>query len=295
MSAEGRVRWAILGVGTAGFARAKAILRDPRSELVAVYRGHRAAETGVLPVDSVLEAIELADVVAIASPSGLHPSQVRAVLRAGRHVVVEYPLAPTEEVAAGLFALAHEKGRVLHVEHIELLSGAARILAGNVQAITVKRASVTFEGRGSESVAGGDLAMDNVARIHRLVHVTGPLRSVDEVHHEPGRLTARVTLHNGAPAEMSFEQSPYYARRTVLEVEDHRDEWRLENLGLYRRKVPQTILEAVPLFEEDHAWAMRRIADEEPRSYVDEARILHVMRVVDMLREGRTGKVSRDA
>jgi biliverdin reductase len=292
MSAEGRVRWAILGVGTAGFARAKAILRDPRSELVAVYRGHKAAETRVLPVDSVLEAIELADVVAIASPSGLHPSQVRAVLKAGRHAVVEYPLAPTEEMAAGLFGLARERGRVLHVEHIELLSGAARILASNVRAITVKRARVTFEGRGPEGIPGGDLAIGNVARIHRLVDVTGPLLSVDEVHQEPGRLAARVTLQNGAPGEMAFERGPYYARRTVFEVEDHNDEWRMENFGLYRRNVPQTILEAVPLFEQDHAWAMRRIADEEPRSYVDEERILHVMRVVDMLREGRTGKIA---
>jgi len=294
MSAEGTVRWAILGVGTAGFARARAILRDPRSELVAVYRGRKAEETGAPRVGSVAEAIEAADAVAIASPNELHPAQVRATLQKGRHVVVEYPLAPTEALAASLFALARERGRILHVEHIELLGGAARILAGNVRAIAVKRARITFEGRGPEDVPGGDLASLNVARIHRLVHVTGPLRSVDEVHHEPGRLFARVTLHSGAPGEMAFEQSPYYARRTVLEVEDHQDEWRMENAGLYRHRVPQTILEATPLFEQDHAWAMRRIADGEPGSYVDEERILHVMRVVEMLRDGRTGAISRE-
>ena len=100
MSAEGTVRWAILGVGTAGFARARAILRDPRSELVAVYRGRKAEETGAPRVGSVAEAIEAADAVAIASPNELHPAQVRATLQKASEGSQRHPRARKKTVAA---------------------------------------------------------------------------------------------------------------------------------------------------------------------------------------------------
>ena len=50
------------------------------------------------------------DVVYIALPNLLHTSYAKAALEAGRHVIVEKPLAPCASEAAALAALAHRKG-----------------------------------------------------------------------------------------------------------------------------------------------------------------------------------------
>jgi predicted dehydrogenase len=66
--------------------------------------------------------------VCICSINAAHEEQVRRALEAGKHVVCEYPLALSHEAADGLFELAGARERVLHVEHIELLSGTQRAL-----------------------------------------------------------------------------------------------------------------------------------------------------------------------
>ena len=45
------------------------------------------------------------------------------------------------------------------------------------------------------------------------------------------------------------------------------------------------------LFEQDHAWAMRRLSGEVEEGYVTQDRILHVLTVVSMLFSGQTGPV----
>ena len=50
------------------------------------------------------------DVVYIALPNLLHTAYAKAALEAGRHVIVEKPLAPCASEAAALSALAHRKG-----------------------------------------------------------------------------------------------------------------------------------------------------------------------------------------
>ncbi len=284
--ADGELRWAIVGVGTAGFARAKAIQRDPRSTLAAVWRGRRAEETGAPAAASLREAIAAADAVAVCSPDALHPEQVRAALQAGRHVVCEYPLAPTAAEAASLFALARTAGRVLHVEHIELLTGTARALRGQIRAPIVRRVDVAFQGRGPAEAPGAELARKNIARLHRLVDVAGAVAAIEAVAHKPGRLTAKLRMASGAEATLTFEQSPYFARLTRLEVDDGETVWRQENGALWRGRTAQTLMEPAPLFTQDHEAAVARILDDAP-PYVSEDRILHVLGIADALATGR--------
>jgi len=76
-------------------------------------------------VDSDLDAA-LADprieAVAIATPPHTHYSLVRRALEAGKHVMVEKPLARTADEAATLIALAEELGLVLMPGHTFLYS-----------------------------------------------------------------------------------------------------------------------------------------------------------------------------
>ena len=57
------------------------------------------------------------DLVAIATPAGTHVDLGLAALEAGKHVLVEKPLASTLEGGKKLVAAAHATGRVLMCDH----------------------------------------------------------------------------------------------------------------------------------------------------------------------------------
>lgn len=63
------------------------------------------------------EATSAADVVHICSPTSTHLSVALAALEAGRHVLVEKPIAPSVEATAALLALADQQGVLLCPVH----------------------------------------------------------------------------------------------------------------------------------------------------------------------------------
>jgi biliverdin reductase len=280
----------VVGVGVAGRARAAAITRDPRARLASVWRGRYAAESGVPVVASFEAAIRAAHAVAICSPTAVHAEQVRSVLEAGRHALVEFPIAPTVDEAAALFRLAHERDRVLHVEHIELLDATSATLAAHVRPDIVTSATVSFDHSGPADASPDVLALGNVARLHRLTAVGGPIGAIDAVDARPGVLEADVTFTSGAPARCVFRQGPTLARRTRLEFRTLAGLWEQDNDILKRNGSNQTLLGPGSLFERDQRLATARILDGSP-PYVSEARVLHVLDVVERLGLRRTGAV----
>lgn len=69
------------------------------------------AQYGVpLHVTDYSQLLAAVDVVYVALPNLLHTAYAKAALEAGRHVIVEKPLAPCASEAAALSALAHRKG-----------------------------------------------------------------------------------------------------------------------------------------------------------------------------------------
>jgi predicted dehydrogenase len=66
------------------------------------------------------------DAVAIATPIFTHHALARAALEAGKHVVVEKPLAPSVAEAEELAELAARVGRVLMVDHTFVYTGAVK-------------------------------------------------------------------------------------------------------------------------------------------------------------------------
>jgi predicted dehydrogenase len=77
----------------------------------------------------IAEAAELirdpeVDAVVIATPIFTHHGLARAALEAGKHVVVEKPLAPSVAEAEELAALATRQGRVLMVDHTFVYTNA---------------------------------------------------------------------------------------------------------------------------------------------------------------------------
>ena len=66
------------------------------------------------------------DAIVIATPLHTHVPLARAALAAGKHVLVEKPLAPTVAECEELSALAKQRGVVLMVDHTFVYTGAVR-------------------------------------------------------------------------------------------------------------------------------------------------------------------------
>jgi predicted dehydrogenase len=98
-----------------------------REKLDAICREH-----GATPLSSIDEAIEKAEAVVIATPTVSHADIAVRCLAAGRHVLVEKPIAATVAEADEMVAAAKANGVVLGVGHVEFFNPA-------VQAVLARR------------------------------------------------------------------------------------------------------------------------------------------------------------
>ncbi|WP_118973746.1 Gfo/Idh/MocA family protein [Taibaiella koreensis] len=101
VASDQKVKFAVVGCGHIGKRHAEMVKRNAESELVALIdikdKGQLGIESYDVPFFNSLEAflesgIE-ADVVNIASPNGFHAPQALACLEAGKHIVIEKPMA----------------------------------------------------------------------------------------------------------------------------------------------------------------------------------------------------------
>lgn len=126
----------IVGTGYAASKRAEAIKADPRTELLVV-TGSSAVKLSefcqrytVEAVDSWSELVNLPqlDLIFICTINQGCGAIAKAAILAGKHVVVEYPLALEVETAQEVIELAAAKQKLLHVEHIEIIGGLHQAL-----------------------------------------------------------------------------------------------------------------------------------------------------------------------
>lgn len=113
----------ISGAGVIGHIHANALAPLEEATLVAVAEPREEAgkafaeEHGCAwypTLDAMLEQADL-DVVAVATPSGLHPEQVAQAARAGKHVITEKPMAITDEGATMMIDACEQAGVQLAV------------------------------------------------------------------------------------------------------------------------------------------------------------------------------------
>ncbi len=142
------VRVGVLGVGH--FGRFHALKLAKAGVLVALHDADAAraaavaAEAGcpALPAEAVIAA---SDAVLVTAPTAYHYALGMAVLRAGRHLFVEKPMAATMAQAEELAAEAKARGLVLQVGHIERYSAALRAVkaaAGGAQPLALEAVRV---------------------------------------------------------------------------------------------------------------------------------------------------------
>ena len=143
-------------VGEGAFANKHldAIARIDGVEVASICGGVREATDRVaqergIPhaTQDLAEALSQPDIEAaiLASPTPIHAEQARQVMQAGKHVLVEIPMADNLADAQSLVSLAEETGRVAMVDHVRRFNPSHqwihnRVVAGelNIQQMDVQ-------------------------------------------------------------------------------------------------------------------------------------------------------------
>ena len=207
------LRIGIVGAGHFGRFHALKAARAPRIALVGLSDPDPnrarlvAAEAGcaVLAWPSLLDAV---DAVIVAAPAEHHFALAGEALRAGKHVLVEKPIAATLEEADGLAALAAAHRVVLQVGHLLRYSAEHRAISERMRRplyIDCVRIA-PFKARGTDVSVILDLMIHDLDLV--LALVDSPIASVDAVgapvaSAQEDIANARVRFENGCVATVT--------------------------------------------------------------------------------------------
>ncbi len=208
-----RLRVGVVGAGHFGRFHALKAASGPRTRLVGVadLDPARAAavgkETGAPALDT--EALLAAsDAVIVAAPAEAHFALASQALDAGKHVLIEKPIAATLDQADQLAHLAHERGRVLQVGHLLRYSAEHRAISARIARPLYLEATrvAPYKPRGTDVSVILDLMIHDLDLV--LALVDSDIESVDAVgaavsspHEDVAN--ARVRFVNGCVATIT--------------------------------------------------------------------------------------------
>lgn len=124
-----RLQVGLIGAGHFGRYHALKLAHATRAQLVGLAdpnptRAKDVAFEAGCAVKDINSLLAESQAVIIAAPAEFHYDLAAQALRAGKHVLIEKPIAATLEQADALIALAHTAGVVLQVGHLERFSAA---------------------------------------------------------------------------------------------------------------------------------------------------------------------------
>lgn len=196
-----KIRFAIIGCGRIAPKHAESIIALPEAELTAVcdilpeQAQSFADKYGAEPYTDYREMLQRADldVVTIATPSGLHAEIGIAAAEAGKHIMVEKPMAMTLKTADALIAACRKAGVKLAVIHQNRFNASIKLMRkaleeGKFGKLTHGQATVRWNRndnyytqapwRGTKLQDGGVLMNQSIHNIDLLQWTFGPVDSV---------------------------------------------------------------------------------------------------------------------
>jgi predicted dehydrogenase len=207
------LRIGIVGVGHFGRYHALKVAASERAALVGVFDpdAERAKTVGRefgAPALDLAALLAASDALVIAAPADAHHALAVEALRAGKHVLVEKPIAATLAQADELAVLSAERGLVLQVGHLERYSAAFAAMEGRVGAPLYIEATriAPFKQRGTDVSVILDLMIHDLDLILSLV--ASEIDSVDAVgaavaSEHADKANARIRFANGAVATIT--------------------------------------------------------------------------------------------
>jgi scyllo-inositol 2-dehydrogenase (NADP+) len=124
------IRTAVIGYGLAGRVfHCPFVSAVPGLELTTIVQRTGDTAAATYPIATIVRSVDEAlndpsiDLVVVATPNSSHVELAKAALNAGKHVVVDKPLAPTSAEARELIELANAQGKVLAPFHNRRFDG----------------------------------------------------------------------------------------------------------------------------------------------------------------------------
>lgn len=137
-----KIRFALVGCGRISANHFGAVERHAeRAELVAVCDHdpaklqaavQKTGAAGFTSLDAMLASTD-ADIVVLATPSGLHPRQAMRVAQSGRHVLTEKPMATKFDEGMQMVRTCREAGVKLFVVKQNRLNATMQLLKGAIE------------------------------------------------------------------------------------------------------------------------------------------------------------------
>ncbi len=208
----GKVKIGVAGAGVFGNNHANKVKGDDRAELIGIFDLHLeraqelAAKHETKGFDNLEEFLSQIDALVVATPAIAHGGVARAALNAGKHCLVEKPLAATAEDAQILCEISEAKGLVLQAGHQE------RYIFKAMGLLDVKDTPIAIEAAriGLPSVRGSDVSATLDLMVHDLdlayllfksepKEINAKLLSGDKS--KPDAIEANIIYENGSKAK----------------------------------------------------------------------------------------------
>lgn len=125
-----KINLGIIGVGHMGQYHVNVSRQLSDAKLVGIYDSDPdrvksiAEKYETSPFNSISDLLKIVDAVVIAAPTFLHHEISKQALTAGKHVLVEKPIAESVEQARELVNLSKANNLILQVGHVERFNGA---------------------------------------------------------------------------------------------------------------------------------------------------------------------------
>lgn len=212
---------ALEGLGSAGRARERAAGELAHWQVAATIS--RRPGEGSHSLEAALSDPSIS-AWAISLENTAHAPAVRRALEAGKHVLCDYPLALSADEAKDLFSLANSKQRLLHVEHIGLLSPEHLKLKEQVRQMgELSEGEYIFQGGFKESLLDetrqGPLPFLSLSRLLQVADLFGELTLEDyRIDLTPPGFSLHLHLKNPGGGRLGFteERRPGLPRRRSL-------------------------------------------------------------------------------
>jgi predicted dehydrogenase len=208
------LRIGVIGAGHFGRFHALKIAASPRATLAGIHDidpiraekiGAEAGGAPALPLDALFAACHA---VVVAAPADSHYALAEQALIAGKHVLVEKPLAATLKQADRLAALAHDTGLVLQVGHLLRYSAEHHAIATRIaRPLYIEATRIApFKPRGTDVSVILDLMIHDLDLVLSLVD--SDIESVDAIGAAVSSpfediANARVRFANGCVATIT--------------------------------------------------------------------------------------------
>ena len=204
----------VVGIGHIGINHARLYSELPHCNLVAILDADKraaqkvAAKYGGKACESLEEFSNLVEAATLATPTESHHEIGSILLREGKHLLIEKPIASTTEHAQELAAIASEHQAILQVGHVERFNPALEALEEQLKKprfLEVTRIS-PYPNRSIDIGVVLDLMIHDLEIILHLVR--SPVVSIDPVGIpvlSRGEDIANVRLHfeNGCVANLT--------------------------------------------------------------------------------------------